>query len=646
MLGKQLIQAAAGAAGAGGAALYVDDVFSTFLYNGTHGGTTNTITNGLDLSGEGGLVWMKGRSVAHNHFLISSDNNFQGFLYSNSSNARVATSTSHITALNDGFRMNFGGMQYNDGGQTYASWSFRKAPGFFDVVAYTGNSSSGQTISHNLGSAPGVMIIKSTSTAENWVVYSKDLYESLTGNFRLLSLNTAGDAGGNISRLNSTQPTSSVFTVGLDANTDGDDYVAYLFASDDAVFGTDSDESIIKCGTYTGNGSTQEINLGFEPQWFLAKRATGADYYGWLMWDTMRGMPVGASDALLRPNLNGTELNYDDVDPTSTGLIVKSGSGAANASGATYMYMAIRRPHKPPTAGTDVFLPAAVAGNSDITTGFPVDLAFQLRRTSGSKAVVTRVTGKNSLETRNTNAETTNSNAWYDSNTQLLNTGLFTADSAFHLFKRAPGFLDVVAYSAASGDLTVPHSLGVTPEMIIIKSRNHTSSWKVWHSGLSAGTASTNYNCNLDDDAAEAGPNANIVSYSNTNFIVGNGRTATNKSSVNGTYIAYLFATLPDISKVGSYTGTGNAINVDCGFSSGARFILIKRSDSTGDWFVYDSARGIVSGDDPYLLLNSNAAEVTNTDYIDPLSSGFTVTSSAPTGLNASGGTYIFLAIA
>jgi hypothetical protein len=110
--------------------------------------------------------------------------------------------------------------------------------------------------------------------------------------------------------------------------------------------------------------------------------------------------------------------------------------------------------------------------------------------------------------------------------------------------------------------------------------------------------------------------------------------------------IAYLFATLPGISKVGSYTGTGNAINVDCGFSAGARFILIKRTDSTGDWYVYDSARGIASGNDPYLLLNSSAAEVTNTDYIDPLSSGFTVTSSAPVGMNASGGTYLFLAIA
>ena len=73
---------------------------------------------------------------------------------------------------------------------------------------------------------------------------------------------------------------------------------------------------------------------------------------------------------------------------------------------------------------------------------------------------------------------------------------------------------------------------------------------------------------------------------------------------------------------------------------------MIKRSDSTGDWYYYDSVRGIVAGDDPYLLLNDTAAQVTNTDYIDPLNAGFTVTSSAPAALNNSGGTYIFFAIA
>ena len=119
---------------------------------------------------------------------------------------------------------------------------------------------------------------------------------------------------------------------------------------------------------------------------------------------------------------------------------------------------------------------------------------------------------------------------------------------------------------------------------------------------------------------------------------------AVNKSAA--TYVAYLFASCPGVSKVGSYTGTGTTKQIDCGFTGGARFVLIKRTDSTGDWYVYDSARGIVSGDDPYLLINSTAAEVTNTDYVDTYSAGFELSSTAPAGLNANGGTYIFLAIA
>ena len=99
--------------------------------------------------------------------------------------------------------------------------------------------------------------------------------------------------------------------------------------------------------------------------------------------------------------------------------------------------------------------------------------------------------------------------------------------------------------------------------------------------------------------------------------------------------MAYLFASVSGISKVGSYTGTGNDVNVNCGFSSGARLVIVKRSDSTGGWYLWDSARGIVAGNDSYFLMNTDAAQVTNTDYIDPFASGFTITSSAPAELNA-----------
>ena len=112
------------------------------------------------------------------------------------------------------------------------------------------------------------------------------------------------------------------------------------------------------------------------------------------------------------------------------------------------------------------------------------------------------------------------------------------------------------------------------------------------------------------------------------------------------TYVAYLFATLAGVSKVGSYTADGTLTTIDCGFSAGARFILIKRYDAAGDWYYWDYSRGIVAGNDPYLLLNTNAAEVTGTDYIDPDNSGFQITAAGSSTINVDTGEYIFLAIA
>jgi hypothetical protein len=112
------------------------------------------------------------------------------------------------------------------------------------------------------------------------------------------------------------------------------------------------------------------------------------------------------------------------------------------------------------------------------------------------------------------------------------------------------------------------------------------------------------------------------------------------------TYVVYLFASCPGVSKVGSFTGTGATQVINCGFTGGARFVMIKRTDSTGDWYVWDSARGIVAGNDPYIRLNVSTAEVTSNDTIDTDSTGFVVNQVAATNVNVNAATYIFLAIA
>jgi hypothetical protein len=187
----------------------------------------------------------------------------------------------------------------------------------------------------------------------------------------------------------------------------------------------------------------------------------------------------------------------------------------------------------------------------------------------------------------------------------------------------------------------VTHNLGVAPEMMIVKARNSASyDWGVY---TAATGASNVLKLNLTDASTSNSFYFNGTTPTSSVFSLGTSA-ATNGSGT--TYVAYLFATVSGVSKVGSYTGTGTTLQVNCGFTAGARFVLIKRTDSTGDWYVWDTARGIIAGNDPYLLLNSTAAEATTTDYIDPYSAGFEISSTAPAAINASGGTFIFLAIA
>jgi hypothetical protein len=175
---------------------------------------------------------------------------------------------------------------------------------------------------------------------------------------------------------------------------------------------------------------------------------------------------------------------------------------------------------------------------------------------------------------------------------------------------------------------------------MIVKGRSGATAWQVYTSAL----ANTEYLV-LNTTAPKATGTTRWNSTTPTSSVFSIG-TATEVNTSAATYVAYLFATLAGVSKVGSYTGTGAAQTINCGFTSGARFVLIKRTDSAGAWYVWDTARGIVAGNDPYLLLNSIAAEVTATDYIDTLSSGFEISSTAPNAINANGGTFIYLAIA
>jgi hypothetical protein len=212
--------------------------------------------------------------------------------------------------------------------------------------------------------------------------------------------------------------------------------------------------------------------------------------------------------------------------------------------------------------------------------------------------------------------------------------------------RRAPGFFDEVCYTGTgSAGLSVSHNLGVVPELIIVKRRDASVNWAV---GTQFGASDFTF-AFLNTTGAgfvNQGYNTSYGFYAKPTTSAFTLDTASSVNSSTGTYVAYLFASLTGISKVGSYTGNGSSQTINCGFTAGARFVLLKATSTTGDWVVFDSARGIVSGNDPYLELNTTDAEVTDKDAVDTDNTGFVVNETTGPNVNTNGVTYLYLAIA
>ena len=651
-----------------GAANYIEDVFSTWLYTGnSSGSSTQTITNGIDLSTKGGLVWIKSRSAAGNNWTQDTARGVNSVIYPNLTNAAGNPSGTAVSSFDTtGFSLGTN-TNTNNSGTTYASWTFRKQPKFFDIVTYTGDDSTNRQIPHSLGSVPGCIIVKCTSAAKNWPVYHQSI-----GNTRIIYLNsTVAQSSASATFWNNTTPTSTVFTVGdyHEINQSGQTYVAYLFAHNAGGFGLTGTDNVISCGSFTVDGSgAATIDLGYEPQWLLVKSTASTGANGeWTLFDTMRGWPVTTASGppVLRANSSAAEGSWawGTSYVTSTGFYFQE-----DYANQAFIYIAIRRgPMKTPTTGTSVYTGITRTGtgaNATVTgTGFPVDLLFSGSRNAAFGTIdFDRLRGATQrLFTYSTAAEAARSTSLtsfavqdgYTIGDDATDGGLNNSGQTYIYwnFRRAPGFFDVVCYTGNGvNGYALSHNLGVAPELAIFKERSAASSlgWPVTF-GFSSTAVSFQGLLN-DTGATYQGTN---VTYASSSFIKAQPTASTitvgNFSDINDsgqTYVAYLFASCPGVSKVGSYTGNGSSQTINCGFTGGARFVMVKRTSSTGNWMVVDTARGLVAAGDPTLYLNSTAAEVTGVDWLDPDSSGFIVNQEATMNANVNGATYLFLAIA
>jgi hypothetical protein len=295
----------------------------------TRNGSSGPYTTTVDLT-QGALIWDKTRSAAGNHNLIDSVRGISKLLQSNNTNAE-GTDATFFTAFNNK-SYTTGAGDYGSG-TTLVDWIWQEsASAGFDIVTYTG-SASAQNISHSLGVAPKLVIVKArgtpNGTARDWLVW----HGSFTSTeYIFLNLTNAKSSGSGSLYWNSTLPNSTQFSVGTDpaVNWASNNYVAYLF-SEVAGFS--------RFGSYTGNGSSDGpfVFTGFRPAFLMIKRtdSTGS----WFMNDDARpGYNVNTFD--LQANSSGAESSNSICDFTANGFKIRIDGLQVNASGGTFVFMA------------------------------------------------------------------------------------------------------------------------------------------------------------------------------------------------------------------------------------------------------------------------------------------------------------------
>ena len=312
--------------------------FNTITWTGTGSGTTRSLT-GVGFQPD--WVWTKSRSAGYDHQIYDAVRGAGSTksISSNSANSEAQGNVAlygYVSAFNsDGFTGTNGtdgsipSAYYNQSGQTYVAWNWKESvTAGFDIVTYTGTGAN-RTVAHNLGVAPKMIFIKASNLNSFWQVYNAD-----NGATKTIYLNASNAATTDSTSWNNTAPTSSVFTVGTnaDVNSNTYSYIAYCFAE---VAGYS------KFGSYTGNGSADGpfVFTGFRPAYVMVKVTTASNV--WLILDAVRN-----TSNVVTLNLNADQSAAENTfsgwcDFTSNGFKIRNGSdGAINTSSGNYIFMA------------------------------------------------------------------------------------------------------------------------------------------------------------------------------------------------------------------------------------------------------------------------------------------------------------------
>jgi hypothetical protein len=568
----------------------------------------------------------------------------------------------------------------NTDGDITSSVSVNQDAGF-SVVSYTSQSTKPLNVGHGLGKKPDFILTKNRDATASW-----GGYHSGTGATKSMFINTTGSGTVSVDYFNNTEPTNSVFTVFDSNNTHSygtsNEFIAYCWTEKAGVS---------KFGTYTGNGSSTGpfIECGFKPRLVIVKRTDAGS--NWFMYDTIRGTnnKLYAENAGTENSEDGGSTSSNTILSLSNGFQMTSGNGS-NASGGTYIFMAFAEnfsadatykalntanlPAPTVKDGSEYFNTVLYSGNGSTQSitgvGFQPDwvwlksrnnsyhnYVFDVIRGTGEQ-LYTNLTNEEftssgtltSFDTdgfslgNSANADINNSGAtfvawnWLTSNTSGSSNTDGSITSTVSANPSAGFSIGTYTADGSNANRTVGHGLGVPPEFIIVKNRDTSGRhWLIWHKDFNDNDKALLFTTGAVADN-RFGPSAPT----STVFGLYGGQGNYNSDD----HVFYAFAGVEGYSKLGSYTGNVSTDGpfVYCGFRPS--FLLFKRSSAAEDWVITDSVRRTYNQMNGGLRPNGDYIEWSGDDVaIDFTANGFKIRS-ADAKINASGSTYIFMALA
>ena len=323
--------------------------FQSKSYTGGSGDTAHTFDGTSDMQPD--LVWIKNRTQTDNHAMIDSVRGSRKWIGSNVADQEDSNNSAYLASFDsDGFTTSDTDV-VGKNGETYASWSWKAGTSIgststsgsgtaktytgsvnttsgFSIIRYVGNGTAGHTIPHHLAQKPDMILVKAYEAGQQWASFWAPL--GATKVMRFGTTNTVSDSN---TRWNDTEPTSSVFTVGNEAecNTNNEEHIAYCFANK---------QGYLKVGSYTGNGNANGafVYTGFRPAFLMYKNTTTADSY--FLHDNKR-QGYNDQNELLFADSTQAESTVDRIRFTANGFKTLDSDKGVNKSGDTYVYMAI-----------------------------------------------------------------------------------------------------------------------------------------------------------------------------------------------------------------------------------------------------------------------------------------------------------------